>query len=70
MTSQRVPTPNPADVHWQALSPKGAETLREIGLRVQAGMSHAEIAAATGLSEATVAARLRSLRRELREVAE
>lgn len=70
MTPLPIPAPNPSDVRWNELSDRGAHTLAQIAVRVQMGHSHQEISEALGISQASVAARLRALRKELRAVAQ
>jgi DNA-binding NarL/FixJ family response regulator len=54
-------------VDWGSLSDRSLQTLAQIAVPISQGLSHADVASQTGLSEATIAVRLRLLRKEISE---
>lgn len=58
----------PTEVPWEKLSDASLLTVETIALPHSTGHSYSEIAASLGVSEQVVSARMRNLRREIREL--
>lgn len=58
--------PDPAEIDWRVLSPRGRAILQQIAVPISAGFSNGEVAERLGVSPERIGRLLREVRQELR----